>query len=169
MKIKQKITTWVTIGLVGLISVFSSGCTAEQWEAHKSRVRAKNQAYYNKILTKIVQDDNEKFGRAQTINEYQDGDMFYFSKSGYPCRYALKLDTLQGYRLCPGEKEWTYNEAVTQQSNKNGMFTIASQAKPNQNNNQADRDARVIDGATAGFGANMATQGILNAIGKYRK
>lgn len=167
MTILQKIKTWGTAGLVSLAFVLVSGCSSEQWEAHKTRVRESNQRHYNKVLAKIIQNDNEKFGRTETINEYQEGNNFYFSKAGYPCRYMVKLDTMQGYRLCPGETEWAYNQTVTEQANKNPMFTIPSarQAQDTQTKDQTSTSA--VDTAVGTFGGNAATMGLQRAIQKY--
>lgn len=43
------------------------------------------------------------------------------------------------------------------------------QARNNQNNNQVDRDARVIDDMKGRFGGNMATMGLLQAIADHAK
>ena len=102
-------------------------------------------------------------------NLYCDGKVVYFSKQDYPDRYVVALDTLNAAKLYSNgnNNEWKHDKLMTFYANWSaGGFsnTINRFTQANQKNNQADRNADIMDDMTGRVGGFMATQGLINFL-----
>jgi len=102
-------------------------------------------------------------------NLYYDGQFLYFSKKWYPDRFAVKVDTLTTYEYMGGN-EWKYSECMTRWA-RTGRDVYAAidqmKAQPNANNtnnNQRERNSKIMDGIKERVGADLATMGLLEAL-----
>lgn len=108
---------------------------------------------------------------APMTNLDYNGNFLFFSKKGYPDRFAVQLNNLTIYEHIKDDN-WRYSEGMTKWAREGQNIYAAidnMKAQEQVRNNQAGRDSRVVDDMTSGFGANMATQGLLKAIADHAR
>ena len=142
-----------------------------------------NQEYLDNICKQAIKEDNvisnENFREQGTklwalkiapmTNLDYTGNFLFFSKQHYPDRYVVKLDTLTAYEHIK-DNEWKPSRFMTQWvRNGKDIYAAIDKMKAqananNQNTNQADRNANVMDDIKGRVGGNLATIGILEAL-----